>query len=89
MLLVDVRENGREAANKILSCKDDRDRTLAIYSVDASDRDGGRTFCTSGRDKYVRVYDRRNAAEAVKKYCPHHIVSFLDLLIMIFVIFFL
>ncbi len=54
---------------------------VAIYSVDASPVDEN-LFCTSGRDKYIRIYDRRKLGGAgedkvtpMKKFCPHHLVS--------------
>ena len=74
VLYIDVREAGRAAANKVAACKDERDRSLAIYSVDVSPVDAN-LFCAAGRDNYVRMYDRRRPGESVKKFCPHHIVS--------------
>ena len=53
---------------------------MAIYSVDTHPMDGGKMFCTAGRDQYVRLYDRRyisatqNEAPPMKKFCPHHLV---------------
>ena len=55
-------------------------RKVAIYSVDTHPMDGGKVFCTAGRDQYVRLYDRRfisatqNEAPPMKKFCPHHLV---------------
>ena len=55
-------------------------RKVAIYSVDTHPMDGGKMFCTAGRDQYVRLYDRRfisatqNEAPPMKKFCPHHLV---------------
>ena len=55
-------------------------RKVAIYSVDTHPMDGGKIFCTAGRDQYVRLYDRRyisatqNEAPPMKKFCPHHLV---------------
>ena len=55
-------------------------RKVAIYSVDTHPMDGGKMFCTAGRDQYVRLYDRRYIsatqieAPPMKKFCPHHLV---------------
>jgi len=58
----------------------DGEKKVAIYSVDANPVDA-RFFCTAGRDKFVRVYDRRHISAAadghqgpLKKFCPHHLV---------------
>lgn len=75
---IDVREN---KPTKLLVQKegDGDSRKVPIYSVDASPVDEN-LFCTSGRDRHIRMYDRRKIAEGtahgpLKKFCPHHMVS--------------
>ena len=54
----------------------DSSRKVAIYSIDSNPADED-MFCTAGRDRYVRLYDRRRidaAAKPMKKFCPHHMV---------------
>ena len=54
----------------------DSSRKVAIYSIDSNPADED-VFCTAGRDRYVRLYDRRRidaAAKPMKKFCPHHMV---------------
>lgn len=77
---IDVRE---PRPNKLLVQKDgeNKARKVAIYSVDTHPMDGGKVFCTAGRDQYVRLYDRRYIsatqieAPPMKKFCPHHLVD--------------
>jgi hypothetical protein len=77
VLLVDVRES---KATKLLAQKDsDKPKKIPIYSVDTHPLDGGRVFCTAGRDQYIRLYDRRYISEqadkSMKKFCPHHLID--------------
>lgn len=73
---IDVR---KPKADKLLTIKvqEPRRRVVPIYSVDASPA-SPELFCTSGRDKMVRLFDRRKIseqnAEPLKKFAPHHLV---------------
>ena len=67
----------REPKQKKLVVQKEGEKKIAIYSVDSNPADDN-MFCTSGRDKFVRIFDRRKLSEAnplpVKKFCPHKLV---------------
>ena len=55
MLAVDIRE---QKPDKILLLKNDKDKKIPIYSINANPSNGLQ-FCTAGRDQYIRIFDRR------------------------------
>ena len=48
---------------------------VRIYSVHASPVED-HFIISAGNDQFVRLYDRRNMAGTVKKFCPSHLVRF-------------
>lgn len=72
---IDVRE--ADASSNLIT-QTENGKKVPIYSIDSHPKDDN-IFCTSGRDQYVRIYDRRNISpirhDPVKKFCPHHLVS--------------
>ena len=76
--LFDVRE---ENPTKLFTAKE-RGSKVAIYSIDANPMSEYQ-FLTSGRDAFVRVYDKRNCSvpadssedRPTHKFCPPHINS--------------
>ena len=77
VMAIDVREAAGSAAETIVTQMSARERRIPIYSIDASPTEDS-YFVTSGRDEFVRLYDRRMLTVAhpgpVKKFCPHHLV---------------
>ena len=55
VLSVDIRE---QKPDKILLLKNEKDKKIPIYSIHSSPSEGN-MFCTSGRDQYVWMFDRR------------------------------
>jgi len=74
VFMIDVREL---KPDKILLLKNDKDKKIPIYSIHSNPVDGN-IFCTTGRDQFVRVFDRRflapgtNSSE-LHKLCPEHL----------------
>jgi len=62
----------------ILQTLRNSNRPIALYSVHANPANDF-YICTSGKDSYVRIFDRRNMSNEdstpVKKFCPEHLVS--------------
>lgn len=48
-------------------------RRMALYSISAHPLKN--EFCVSGRDQFVRVYDRRSLKNVMKTYCPPHLLN--------------
>jgi len=72
VLSVDIRE---QKPDKILLLKNEKDKKIPIYSIHSSPSDGN-LFCTSGRDQYVRIFDRRflgGPGGQVVKFCPDNL----------------
>jgi WD repeat-containing protein 42A len=57
----------------------DGDRKIALYSIHMNPLNCNE-FCVSGRDNYVRIYDKRKLSDGtqLKKFCPRHLVRFLQ-----------
>ena len=56
--------------------KDNRGSKVALYSIHAHPINENQ-FCVSGKDQYVRVFDKRISgiyAPAAIKYCPNALV---------------
>ena len=74
VFMIDIREL---KPDKILLLKNDKDKKIPIYSIHSNPVDGN-IFCTTGRDQFVRVFDRRflspgtNSPE-LHKLCPEHL----------------
>ena len=49
----------------------DRSVVIPLYSVSGNPREP-RELIVAGRDKYVRLYDRRKSTKPVAMYCPMH-----------------
>lgn len=76
VLSVDIRE---QKPDKILLLKNEKDKKVPIYSIHSSPSNGN-WFCTSGRDQYVRIFDRRFLGRdgrghggQVVRYCPENL----------------
>lgn len=50
-----------------------KDGKIPLYSIAHHPFDP--EFCICGRDKFVRVYDKRNVKECSKMFCPDHILK--------------
>lgn len=66
----DLRDNNSSERLVQLKVNDDE---VPLYSVAHHPFDP--EFCICGRDKYVRVYDKRNVKECSKKFCPENIIN--------------
>lgn len=64
VMAVDMREG---QPSKLLTLKKDK-RKMVLYGVSASAL--YQEFCVYGRDRLVRVYDRRNTKDVLKNYFP-------------------
>lgn len=51
----------------------DKGEKIMLYSIAHHPFDP--EFCICGRDKFVRVYDKRNMKECSKMFCPDHILK--------------
>jgi WD repeat-containing protein 42A len=72
VLSVDIRE---QKPDKILLLKNEKDKKIPIYSIHSSPSNGN-WFCTSGRDQFVRLFDRRFLSRdggQVVRFCPDHL----------------
>jgi len=72
VLSVDIRE---QKPDKILLLKNEKDKKIPIYSIHSSPSNGN-WFCTSGRDQYVRIFDRRFLSRdggQVVRFCPDNL----------------
>lgn len=53
-------------------------RRVPLYSIHSNPVNSFE-FCVGGRDRYIRIYDKRKISESedgiVKKFCPHHLVD--------------
>lgn len=68
VVLNDLRDNKTSERLVQLKVNDDE---VPLYSVAHHPFDP--EFCICGRDKYVRVYDKRNVKECSKMFCPENI----------------
>ena len=72
VFMIDIREN---KPDKILFLKNDKSKKVPIYSIHSSPTNGN-LFCTSGREQFIRVFDRRFLDRDVAgggqmvKHCP-------------------
>ena len=72
VFMIDIRQN---KPDKILLLKNEKNKKVPIYSIHSNPADGN-LFCTSGRDQYIRVFDRRYLARdqegggQIVKLCP-------------------
>ncbi|KAJ9586608.1 hypothetical protein L9F63_019801, partial [Diploptera punctata] len=69
---IDVRES---KPDKLLHVKDG-DKKIALYSIHSNPLNNNE-FCVSGRDNYVRIYDKRKVSDntQLKKFCPRHLAN--------------
>lgn len=65
----DLRE---EKANQLLRLQVNN-KVIALYSIASSPLDP--EFCICGRDKFIRVYDKRNVKDCLKMFCPDNILK--------------
>ncbi|XP_069687028.1 DDB1- and CUL4-associated factor 8-like isoform X2 [Periplaneta americana] len=72
IMSLDVRETKPE---KLLYVKDG-ERKIALYSIHTNPLNNNE-FCVSGRDNYVRIYDKRRVSDStqLKKFCPRHLTN--------------
>lgn len=53
-------------------------RRVPLYSIHSNPVNSFE-FCVGGRDRYIRIYDKRKISDSedgiVKKFCPHHLVD--------------
>ncbi|XP_046389045.1 DDB1- and CUL4-associated factor 8-like [Ischnura elegans] len=69
---LDVRESKPQ---KLVAVKEGA-KKIALYSIHANPLTCNE-FCVSGRDHFIRIYDKRKICEGdspLKKYCPHHLL---------------
>ncbi|KAG8226839.1 hypothetical protein J437_LFUL007080 [Ladona fulva] len=69
---LDVREPKPE---KLVTVKEGA-KKIALYSIHANPL-SCHEFCVSGRDHFIRIYDKRKISEnegPLKKFCPHHLL---------------
>lgn len=66
----DLREN--KPSEKLVQLRTSKDE-IPLYSVAVHPFDP--EFCVCGRDKFVRVYDKRNVKECSKMFCPENILQ--------------
>lgn len=75
VFMIDIREI---KPDKILLLKNGQDRKIPIYSIHSNPVDGN-LFCTTGRDQFIRVFDRRFIGPGVgtelHKLCPEHLTD--------------
>lgn len=82
----DLRDN---SADRLVTVRV-KNKRVPLYSIASHPID--QEFCVSGRDQFVRIYDRRNCKETLKAMAPAHLIDvsfsfcdfFLDLFIFIF-----
>lgn len=72
IMSIDVRDS---KADKLLYVRDG-DRKIALYSIHMNPLNCNE-FCVSGRDNYVRIYDKRKLSDGtqLKKFCPRHLTN--------------
>ncbi|PSN50052.1 DDB1- and CUL4-associated factor 8 [Blattella germanica] len=72
VMSLDVREPKPE---KLLFVKDPQ-KKIALYSIHSNPLNNNE-FCVSGRDNFVRIYDKRNVSDntTLKKFCPRHLTN--------------
>nr|CAD7444906.1 unnamed protein product [Timema bartmani] len=68
VLSLDIRD---PKPNKLLNVKEG-ERKISLYSIHSNPLNSNE-FCVSGRDNFIRVYDRRNVSSVAKKFCPQHL----------------
>lgn len=68
-----VRCDLRDNVNERLVTAKANNRRMALYSI--SSHPLKNEFCVSGRDQFVRVYDRRNLKSVSKTFCPPHLLN--------------
>lgn len=68
-----IRIDLRDKQTDELLCLRVNESKVPLYSIAAHPFEP--EFCVAGRDRYVRVYDRRNVKEPAKSYCPHTILK--------------
>lgn len=68
-----IRCDLRDNVNERLVTAKVNNRRMALYSIAAHPLKG--EFCVSGRDQFVRVYDRRSLKNVMKTYCPPHLLN--------------
>ncbi|XP_055315779.1 DDB1- and CUL4-associated factor 8 [Sitodiplosis mosellana] len=66
----DLRDN--KPSEKLVQLRTSKDE-IPLYSVAVHPFDP--EFCVCGRDKFVRVYDKRNVKECSKMFCPENILQ--------------
>ncbi|GLH01088.1 Protein will die slowly [Gryllus bimaculatus] len=61
--------------HKLVNVQEDG-RNIALYSIHSNPLNNNE-FCVSGRNNYIRIYDRRKVSshEELKKFCPSHLNS--------------
>ncbi|PNF37312.1 DDB1- and CUL4-associated factor 8 [Cryptotermes secundus] len=72
VMSVDVRETKPE---KLLYVKDG-ERKIPLYSIHMNPLNNNE-FCVSGRDNYIRIYDKRKVSDntQLKRFCPKHLTN--------------
>nr|CAD7260881.1 unnamed protein product [Timema shepardi] len=65
-------EEGCCCCFRLLNVKEG-ERKISLYSIHSNPLNSNE-FCVSGRDNFIRVYDRRNVSSVAKKFCPQHLV---------------
>ncbi|XP_056011006.1 DDB1- and CUL4-associated factor 8-like isoform X2 [Ostrea edulis] len=71
---IDLRE---DKPNKLCQTKCEN-RRVPLYSIHSNPVNSFE-FCVGGRDRYIRIYDKRKISDSedgiVKKFCPHHLID--------------
>lgn len=66
VLRSDLRDN--KSSERLVQLRDEDNDKITLFSIAHHPFDP--EFCICGRDKYVRVYDKRNVKECSKMFCP-------------------
>lgn len=68
----DLRNGDSKQSERLIQLKENGDK-IPLYSIAHHPYDP--EFCICGRDRFVRVYDKRNVKECSKMFCPENILT--------------
>lgn len=76
----------KRATEKLVQLRAQREQ-IPLYSVAHHPFDP--EFCVCGRDRFVRVFDKRNVKECSKMFCPENILKQTVVILIILLLFYL